>query len=71
MDIALLDVARLEVDLPEENLSKGMQGTVVHEFFVPSIAYEVEFISPEPGELWTVALLPEQISLVWKAGCIK
>jgi hypothetical protein len=63
---SLFDVIRLEVDLPKEGLTKGEEGTIVHEFFVPTVAYEVEFVSPEPGELLTLALLPEQMSLVWK-----
>ena len=66
MTFSLFDVIRLETDLPAEGLIKGAEGTIVHEFFVPTIAYEVEFVSPEPGELLTVALSPEQMSVVWK-----
>lgn len=71
MKFSLLDVIRLEVDLPARGLTKGAQGTIVHEFFVPVIAYEVEFPSVEPGELLTVPLLPSQISLVWAAGKVE
>lgn len=63
----LLDVVKLEMDLPEAGLSAGAQGTIVHEFFAPSVAYEVEFTSPEPGELLTATLIPSEISLVWAA----
>lgn len=64
---SLLDVVKLEVDLPEEGLGKGAQGAIVYEFYVPNVAYEVEFTSAEPGELLTVTLLPVQISLIWAA----
>lgn len=63
---SLFDVIRLETDLPEEGLVKGEKGTIVHEFSLPKVAYEVEFVSPQPGELLTVALEPGQMSLVWK-----
>lgn len=66
MTFSLFDVIRLEVDLPEDGLVKGDRGTIVHEFFVPKVAYEVEFVSPQPGELLTVALSAEQMSLIWK-----
>jgi hypothetical protein len=62
----LFDVVELIVDLPEQGLYAGMQGTIV-EVHKEGVAYEVEF-SDERGEaLNLVALRPEQFVVVWQA----
>lgn len=63
----LLDVVRLEVDLPDEGLFKGDTGTVVHEHFGSRSALEIEFCDPEGRTITMLALLPSQLSLVWSA----
>ena len=40
----LLQVVRLVRDLPQEQLRKGMVGTVIEVFESPRVAYEVEFV---------------------------
>lgn len=64
MDFRLLDVVRLEVNVPDEGLVKGAMGTIVHEFFVPDIAYEVEFADPQGRTTAQLTLLPSQLSLL-------
>jgi hypothetical protein len=68
MGFSLFDVVQLEVDLPAAGLRKGDRGAVVHVFSMPTEAYEIEFTSPEPGELLTETLRSNQISLVWAAS---
>ncbi|CAM3427210.1 DUF4926 domain-containing protein [Pseudomonas floridensis] len=58
MDFRLLDVVRLEVDVPDEGLLKGTTGTIVHEFFVPDIAHEVEFTDSQGRTTAQLTLLP-------------
>jgi hypothetical protein len=53
--VNLYDLVRLMVDLPDEGLSAGAVGAVVHVFEEPSLAYEVEF-ADEHGR--TIAQLP-------------
>lgn len=64
MDFRLLDVVRLEVDVPDEGLLKGATGTIVHEFFVPDIAYEVEFTDSQGRTMAQLTLFPSQLSLL-------
>ena len=51
----LHDTVRLVIDLPDEGLTAGAVGAVVHVFDHPGRAYEVEF-SDENGR--TIAQLP-------------
>jgi hypothetical protein len=55
------DVVALKIDLPEENLVKGMRGVIVMVFSDPELAYEVEFSSDNGETIAEVALKPEQI----------
>ncbi|WP_277423040.1 DUF4926 domain-containing protein [Pseudomonas viridiflava] len=43
---------------------KGAMGTIVHEFFVPDIAYEVEFADSQGRTTAQLTLLPSQLSLL-------
>jgi hypothetical protein len=65
--VKLLDVVRLDVDLPLNGLSKGMTGTIVHEFHGRTHAYEVEFCDSEGRTVEMLPLLPSQFSLVCSA----
>lgn len=56
------DVVTLKVDMPEENLYRGMQGVVIDVYERPEKAYEVEFCDTEGRTISQVALLPEQIA---------
>ncbi|WP_244182691.1 DUF4926 domain-containing protein [Pseudomonas floridensis] len=51
-------MVRLEVDVPDEGLLKGTTGTIVHEFFVPDIAHEVEFTDSQGRTTAQLTLLP-------------
>jgi len=55
------DVVVLKIDLPEENLKKGMRGVIVTVFDDPDLAYEVEFCSDSGETIVEIALKPEQI----------
>jgi uncharacterized protein DUF4926 len=57
----LYDVVELLVGLPDEGLSEGAVGTVIHIFERPSRAYEVEFVGRDGKTLATVALTDTQI----------
>lgn len=61
----LFDVVELKTDLPEFNLSRGAQGTVVECY--PDGEYEVEFVDDDGQMLALCALPPEKISLVYQA----
>jgi len=60
----LFDVVALTVDLPEENLARGAQGTIVECY--PDGAYEVEFTDEDGQTLALLAVLPEQIHIVYR-----
>ena len=60
MNIKLLNVVALTEDLPEYNLSRGQEGTVV-EILANGYAFEVEFSDPDGRILETVALRPDQL----------
>jgi hypothetical protein len=66
-EVKLLDVVRLEVDLPLDGLFKGMTGTIVHEHSGPRFAYEVEFCESEGRTIELLPLLRPQFSLFWSA----
>jgi hypothetical protein len=54
------DVVVLNIDLPEENLQKGMRGVIVTVFDDPELAYEVEFCADNGETIAEVALKPDQ-----------
>lgn len=60
----LFDVVELTVDLPEENLARGAQGTIVECY--EDGAYEVEFTNDEGEALALCAVSPEQIHVVYR-----
>lgn len=64
MTLQLLDVVRALVDLPEQGITRGMVGTIVHVFEQPQRAYEVEFTDEQGRTLAEWSLLPEQVELV-------
>jgi hypothetical protein len=49
------------VDLPDEGLSAGAVGAVVHVFEKPSLAYEVEFADEDGRTIAQLPLTPGQI----------
>jgi len=57
-----LEVVVLAQDLPDEGLTKGMIGTVVHVFEVPTLAYLVEFCDEEGRTIALPTLLPVQLN---------
>ena len=57
----LYDVVELLVDLPDEDLSAGAVGTVIHIFERPNRAYEVEFADSNGKTLATAALTDDQV----------
>ena len=62
----LFDVIELVVDLPDQGLYAGMQGTIVH-VHAEGVAYEVEFTDDQGAALALVALSPEQFVVVWRS----
>lgn len=62
----LFDVVELVIDLPEQGLYAGMQGTIV-EVHASGAAYEVEFTDERGEALNFLALRPEQFVVVWQA----
>lgn len=61
MSYSQFDVVTLAVDLPDENLRRGMQGVVIYVYHQPGEAYEVEFCDDEGKTLALLALTPEQL----------
>lgn len=57
-----LDVVVLAEDLPDEGLTKGMIGTIVHVFEEPALAYLVEFCDEEGRTIALPTLLPVQLN---------
>jgi hypothetical protein len=62
--VNLYDVVRLMVDLPDEGLSAGAVGAVVHVFEKPSLAYEVEFTDDDGRTIAQVPLTPGQVQRI-------
>jgi hypothetical protein len=60
----LFDFVELSIDLPEENLARGAQGTIVECY--EDGAYEVEFTDDEGETLALCAVAPEQIRVVYR-----
>ncbi len=56
----LLDVVQLLEDLPRDGLRAGAEGTVVHVFQDPAIAYQVEFSDHQGADILTT-VLPSQV----------
>lgn len=59
-----LDVVSLLIDLPDEGLRSGAEGTIVHIFHRPNLAYEVEFVDDDGATVAMVALTPDQVRQV-------
>jgi Domain of unknown function (DUF4926) len=59
--VELYDVVELVEALPEEGLSAGSVGTIVHVFKEPNLAYEVEFADDEGRTLAMLPLAPQQL----------
>ncbi|MBV7404233.1 DUF4926 domain-containing protein [Enterobacter sp. ENT03] len=57
-----LEVVVLAEDLPDEGLTKGMVGTIVHIHEQPYLAYMVEFVDDQGRTTAMPDLLPEQIT---------
>jgi hypothetical protein len=60
----LFDVVELSVDLPEENLTRGTQGTIMECY--EDGTYEVEFMDDEGETLALGAVSPEQVRVVYR-----
>ena len=56
-----LDVVALVVDLPEQGLDAGAEGTIVHVFHRPRLAYEVEFADGDGATIAMTTLTPDQV----------
>jgi hypothetical protein len=61
----LFDIVELLIDLPEDNLKAGDQGTVVE--FYNNNTYEVEFSNSEGETLALCTLTSQQFVIVWQA----
>ena len=58
----LFDIVELLIDLPENNLKAGVQGTIVECY--GKNAYEVEFANAEGETLALCTLSPQQFVIV-------
>ena len=61
----LLDIVELLVNLPDQDLKVGEQGTIVELY--PDDHYEVEFSNDQGETLALCALSSEQFMVVWQA----
>jgi Domain of unknown function (DUF4926) len=61
----LFDIVELLVDLPEDNLKAGVQGTIVECY--NDNAYEIEFSNSEGETLALCTLSSQQFVTVWQA----
>jgi hypothetical protein len=61
----LFDIVELLVDLPEDKLSTGTQGTIVECY--QDNTYEVEFTNSLGETLALCTLFPQQFVVVWQA----
>jgi hypothetical protein len=64
-NIKLLDVVELLEGIPEEGLDAGAKGTVVEIYTTPNLAYEIEFCNDCGETVAMLALLPDQIRVIW------
>ena len=60
----LFDIVELLTNLPEDELSAGVQGTIVECY--GNDAYEVEFSDSDGETLALCTLSPEQFVIVWQ-----
>ena len=61
----LFDIVELLVDLPEDELRAGVEGTIVECY--GDDAYEVEFSDSDGETLALCTLSPKQFIIVWQA----
>lgn len=61
----LFDIVELLVDLPDDNLQAGIQGTIVEAY--DDNTYEVEFANTEGETLALCTLSSKQFIIVWQA----
>ncbi len=61
----LFDVIELIVDIPEQGLRAGMQGTIVERH--SDEAYEVEFTNEHGETISLLTLHPDQFIVIWRA----
>lgn len=61
MTVKLHDTIELAVDLPEEGLTAGSVGAIVHIFHEPTVAYEVEFTDDAGRTIAMTTLTPDQL----------
>jgi hypothetical protein len=59
--VKLHDTVQLVVDLPDEGLTAGAIGAVVHIFEQPDVAYEVEFADAAGRTIAQLPLTAEQL----------
>ena len=64
MILKLLDVVRIQRDVPKENVKRGMTGTIVFVFDKPNRAYEVEFCDDNGVTIAQLTLQPDELDLV-------
>ncbi|MCO8274717.1 DUF4926 domain-containing protein [Actinoplanes sp. TRM 88003] len=64
----LYDTVRLLVDLPDEGLTAGAVGAVVHVFERPDVAYEVEFTDADGRTVAQVPLTADQLEPLASGG---
>jgi hypothetical protein len=57
----LYDVVEVVNGLPDDKLTAGMVGTIVHVFHEPRLAYEVEFSDTDGQTVAMLPLTPDQI----------
>lgn len=62
----LFDIVELLVNVPQDNLKAGTQGTIVECYDGQS--YEVEFSNPQGETELTCALSEKQFIVVWQAA---
>lgn len=61
MKYSLLEVVKLQQDLPGSNLQKGDIGAIVEVYSNPYEAYEVEFCDTKGKTIALLTLKPEQL----------
>ena len=61
----LFDIVELLIDLPDDNLPAGIQGTIVETY--DENTYEVEFANTKGETLALCTLSSKQFIIVWQA----
>jgi hypothetical protein len=59
--ITLLDTVIATIDLTDEQVLAGDLGTIVEIYSEPTLAYEVEFVSPDGTTRALLTLMPNQV----------